>query len=172
LVLRVNVRDLPRGLGDKSGARIHELPESGMWRDFTKWAWNENWVAIESARSLVPSGSGAEEVDTALVRKVFREVLVDNVRGQAPEWRDEEMLVAPFVTERAYLERKSLVLEVWNEYDEYDENGTRDELLGRGLLHLGAACASAGRPFAFQAPMAFDDEPCGWLAGQAQIHFI
>jgi hypothetical protein len=57
LVLRVNVRDLPRGPGDRSGARKHELPETGMWRDFVRWAWNENWVAVAEARSLVPTGA-------------------------------------------------------------------------------------------------------------------
>lgn len=91
LILRVNVRDLPRGPGDKSGARIHEVPNSGMWRDFTKWAWNENWVAIEIARTLVPSGTTPQEVEPALVRRICREVIVDNVRGQAPEWREEEV---------------------------------------------------------------------------------
>lgn len=91
LILRVNVRDLPRGPGDKSGARIHEVPNTGMWRDFTKWAWNENWLAVESAKSLVPVGTAAEEVDKNLVRRICREVLVDNVRGQAPEWSAEEV---------------------------------------------------------------------------------
>jgi hypothetical protein len=91
LILRVNVRDLPRGPGDKSGARMHEVPSSGMWRDFTKWAWNENWVAIESARSLVPSGGGVEQVNPALVKRICREVMIDNVRGQTPEWREDEV---------------------------------------------------------------------------------
>lgn len=91
LVLRVNVRDLPRGPGDKSGARRHELPDTGMWRDFIKWAWNENWVAVAKASALVPKGTAAEPVDPAVVQMIAREVLVDNVRGQAPEWRPEEV---------------------------------------------------------------------------------
>jgi len=100
LVLRVNVRDLPRGPGDKSGARIHEVQSSGIWRDFTKWAWNENWVAIESARSLVPSGVVSEQVNSALVKRICREVIIDNVRGQAPEWRAEEVREASMTMKR------------------------------------------------------------------------
>lgn len=91
LVLRVNLRDLPRGNGDRSGARRHELPESGTWMDFIRWAWNENWVAIAEARSLVPSTSGPETIRPDVLRKIAQEVLVDNVRGQAPEWRPDEV---------------------------------------------------------------------------------
>jgi hypothetical protein len=91
LILRVNVRDLPRGPGDKSGARIHEVQSSGLWRDFTKWAWNENWVAIESARSLVPSGNDVEQVNAELVKRICREVMIDNVRGQTSEWSAQEV---------------------------------------------------------------------------------
>ncbi len=91
LVLRVNVRDLPRGAGDRSGARRHEVAESRMWLDFTKWAWNEGWVAIDRARSLVPTGRAEEPVDPAVWRQVVREAFVDTVRGQAPEWKDEEV---------------------------------------------------------------------------------
>lgn len=91
LVLRVNIRDLPRGPGDRSGARRHELPDTGMWRDFVKWAWNENWVAIEKASSFVPKGTDPEQVDPAVVQMIAREVLVDNVRGQAPQWQPSEV---------------------------------------------------------------------------------
>lgn len=91
LVLRVNLRDLPRGPGDQSGSRLHEIPTSGMWLDFVKWAWNENWVAIERSAALVPRGDAVQQVDQALVRRVVREVMVDNVRGQAPEWRESEV---------------------------------------------------------------------------------
>ena len=91
LILRVNIRDLPRGPGDKSGARRHELQNTGLWMDFVNWAWNENWVAIEKAASLVPRGSGVEQVDSAVVNMIAREVMVDNVRGQAPEWQPSEV---------------------------------------------------------------------------------
>ena len=100
LVLRVNVRDLPRGPGDNSGARRHEVPATGMWMDFTEWAWNENWVAVEKAASFVPKGTEAEPVDPAVVNKIAREVLVDNVRGQAPQWQASEVKQASMTMKR------------------------------------------------------------------------
>jgi hypothetical protein len=100
LVLRVNLRDLPRGPGDKSGARRHEVQGTGMWMDFVKWAWNENWVAVERANTFVPKGSGAEPVDPEVVRMIAREVLVDNVRGQTAEWRPEEVKRASLTMRR------------------------------------------------------------------------
>jgi hypothetical protein len=106
LILRVNIRDLPRGPGDKSGARRHELQNTGLWMDFVNWAWNENWVAIEKAASLVPRGSGVEQVDSAVVNMIAREVMVDNVRGQAPEWQLSEVKSAT-ITMRAVGELKS-----------------------------------------------------------------
>lgn len=100
LVLRVNLRDLPRGPGDKSGARRHELPATGMWNEFIKWAWNENWMPIEKAASFVPKGSEPEEVDPTVVQAIARQVLVDNVRGQAPEWTAEEVKSATITMRR------------------------------------------------------------------------
>lgn len=100
LILRVNTRDLPRGPGDKSGARRHEIGQSGMWLDFVKWAWNENWFAIEKAQALVPKGSGSEPIDPAIVRRMASEVLIDNVRGQTAEWRADEVKVAAMSMKR------------------------------------------------------------------------
>lgn len=94
LVLRVNSRDLPRGNGDRSGARRHELPPNGMWMDFIKWAWNENWLGIPSSGALVPSGSGWEPVSPGVARLIAREALIDNVRGQTPNWSDGEVKLA------------------------------------------------------------------------------
>lgn len=100
LILRVNLRDLPRGDGDESGKRRHELAATGMWRDFVKWAWNENWFAVPRATSFVPKGDGEEPVDQAIIRAMAREVLVDNVRGQTQAWRDEEVLEAKLTMKR------------------------------------------------------------------------
>lgn len=94
LVLRVNLRDLPRGPDDKSGARRHELQNASLWRDFVKWAWNENWIAVPRVADLIPKSDELETVDASLVRKMAREVLVDNVRGQAPQWTDNEVKAA------------------------------------------------------------------------------
>lgn len=101
VVFRVNLRDLPRAEGDRSGARRHEISPNGMWLDFVRWAWNENWTAIPTARSLVPKGSEPEEVDPALVQRIAREVIVDNVRGQAPTWRPNEVQKATMTMRRS-----------------------------------------------------------------------
>jgi hypothetical protein len=100
LVLRVNVRDLPRGNGDRSGARRHEVPATGMWMDFIKWAWNENWVAVPRAASLVPRGTGSEQVEAGVASLLAREAMYDFVRGQAPEWRPEEVKTATMTMKR------------------------------------------------------------------------
>ncbi|MCW5938252.1 MAG: hypothetical protein KF884_08130 [Fimbriimonadaceae bacterium] len=100
LILRVNVRDLPRGDGDRSGARRHELPESGSWREFARWAWNEDWVGLSTASAFVPSGSGEVEVDPKVWREVVRKKFIDTVRGQAPEWRADEVKEASLTMRR------------------------------------------------------------------------
>ena len=48
-------------------------------------------MAIPKAASLVPNSNAPEQVDPAVVHMIAREVMVDNVRGQAPEWRPEEV---------------------------------------------------------------------------------
>ncbi len=87
LIFRVNVRDLPRLEGDRSGARFQDIPQTGQWMDFTKWAWNENWTGLDGPEAFVPSGAGTEEVPSSVWNRICREVLVDNVRGQAPGWQ-------------------------------------------------------------------------------------
>ncbi len=90
LILKVNLRDLPRGGGDTSGSRIEEVKaRTGQWNEFTKWAWNENWIGLPDARSLVPSTGAVENVSATVIERICREVLVDNVRGQAPRWKPE-----------------------------------------------------------------------------------
>lgn len=101
LVLRVNIRDLPRGPGDKSGARFHELPGNNeAYPAFLKWTWNENWIGLPSARAFVPSGAGAEEVDATVVRRICQEVLVDNARGGAPVWEAKDVRHATIAMRR------------------------------------------------------------------------
>ncbi|MCW5937112.1 MAG: hypothetical protein KIT11_07395 [Fimbriimonadaceae bacterium] len=91
-VLRVNMRDLPRGDGDDSGARHEDRDRSGdPWIGFTQWAWNEKWIGLETGYPFVPEGSEVEVVDEAVVGRIWREMLVDNVRGQAPEWRPQDV---------------------------------------------------------------------------------
>ena len=101
LILRVNIRDLPRGSGDKSGARIHEVPgNKEYYPGYVKWAWNENWIGLPNARAFVPTRGRAEAVDFSVVRRICQEVLVDNVRGQAPGWEREDVREAAITMRR------------------------------------------------------------------------
>ena len=101
LILRVNIRDLPRGPGDKSGARIHEVPGNvEVWPEYVKWAWNENWIGLPDACAFVPSGVGSEQVDAAVVSRICQEVLVDNVRGQAQTWKPNEVMESSITMRR------------------------------------------------------------------------
>ncbi len=101
LILRVNVRDLPRGPGDKSGARFDEVAGNReVFPDYVKWAWNENWFGVDQARAFVPTSTAREEVPTAIVNRMCQMVIVDNVRGQADRWRPDEVKVAT-ITKRS-----------------------------------------------------------------------
>ncbi len=92
LILRVNLRDLPRGPGDRSGARIDELSgNKDAFLDYVRWAWNENWIGLADASVLVPNGSSPVAFPEATLRRIAAEVLVDNVRGQAPEWTQDQV---------------------------------------------------------------------------------
>jgi hypothetical protein len=94
LVLRVFLRDLPRGKKDDSGRRFTERDLGGLWIDFTKWAWNLNWLGLDDATVLVPKGKKLEPVKSAVFRRICREALVDNVRGQNRGWRDQQVKLA------------------------------------------------------------------------------
>lgn len=95
LVLRANLRDLPRGAGDRSGARFADVPGNReFFPDYVKWAWNENWIGLPSARAFVPAGSAWEPVEASAVARIYRETFVDNVRGQAPIWQPGEVRTA------------------------------------------------------------------------------
>jgi hypothetical protein len=72
LVLRVNTRDLPR-----------ETPQEGRWAD----AWNQDfaWFTKDEARRFLPESpepGQTHEVPRALVERLARFHLLDNVRGQ------------------------------------------------------------------------------------------
>jgi hypothetical protein len=104
LLLRVSLRDLPRSDKTSSSAAPPRWRPGGFddrdWNGFTRWAWNQNWAPIDEPRAFVPRGAGSEEVDRATFRRLCREVLVDNVRGQTPAWRDAEVQVASLRMQR------------------------------------------------------------------------
>lgn len=85
-VLRVHSRDLPRG-DQRSGLRFDPIADRASgWRGFTHWAWNENWLAVDNWRVLVPAGKKEQDVDEKFVQTLARQMLIDNVRGQANTW--------------------------------------------------------------------------------------
>lgn len=87
-VLRVHSRDLPRGDRGSDDARFDKKRhEEAGWMGFTKWAWNENWLAVDDWRALVPKGRKEQSVDGDLVRLLAQQMLIDSVRGQAGTWR-------------------------------------------------------------------------------------
>lgn len=100
LVLRVFLRDLPRGKGDDTGRRFTKADLRGMWLDFTKWAWNVNWLGLDDPRALVPNGKQAQPVADETFRQICREALVDNVRGQNPHWRPNHVRLAELTMQR------------------------------------------------------------------------
>lgn len=94
LVLRVFLRDLPRGKGDDSGRRFTKADLRGMWLDFTQWAWNVNWFAADDPEALVTKSRDWQPVESALFRRLARQTLVDNVRGQNPHWQGAHVQAA------------------------------------------------------------------------------
>lgn len=91
LVLRVFLRDLPRARGDKSGRRFTKADLRGMWLDFTKWAWNTNWIAFDDPGRFVTKNRKPVPIAQDTVLRICRNVLVDNVRGQTARWRPEHV---------------------------------------------------------------------------------
>jgi hypothetical protein len=95
LILRVNIRDLPRGPGDKSGARFENLTKDPRnFEDYLRWAWNENWIGFRNHNAFVPTGNSWQAVEESIVKRIAMETMVDNVRGQAPTWQAHEVKTA------------------------------------------------------------------------------
>jgi hypothetical protein len=84
LVLRCYARDLPRG---------EDAPAPADWRA-TSWNQDFVWFTAAEARSLVPGDAKAGDVyvlPKALVRRLVRCHLVDNVNGQTASYRPNEI---------------------------------------------------------------------------------
>lgn len=101
MVLRVSLRD------SKSLEKPEGPPrwrpgafDDANWSGFMRWAWNQNWIAFEDPAAWVPKGKDEQPVPDALVRRLCREVLVDNVRGQAPHWEASHVKRAELVMQR------------------------------------------------------------------------
>ncbi|MCK5944526.1 MAG: hypothetical protein KAI24_21235 [Planctomycetes bacterium] len=133
-VLRVHSRDLPRGDGEQ--CRFDEqVHQAAGWRAFTKWAWNENWLALDGWRALVPGkGRRPQPVDEAVVRQLAREVLIDNVRGQAGTWKDEHVRVAKLTMRRGPTQKGRVTIVYEGEVAMADgERKIAARLYGEGL---------------------------------------
>ncbi len=101
MVLRVSLRDL------KSLERPAATPrwragafDDSNWAGFMQWAWNQNWIAFDEPAAWIPKGKDEQPVADALVKRLCREVLVDNVRGQAPHWTREHVKRAELFVRR------------------------------------------------------------------------
>jgi hypothetical protein len=101
LILRASLRDLPRRAGDEPPARWRRGAfDDGNWATFPQWAWNQNWIAFDDAATFVTDGKEPVAVAPEIVRRLCREVLVDNVRGQAPFWDDAHVQHAALTVRR------------------------------------------------------------------------
>ena len=96
MALRVYARDLPRAEGDSTtGRRRVEADLSGKpWINFLEWAWNQSWLTLDDPSALVPIGEEAQAVPEAVTRRIVGRALIDNVRGQNPIWKPEEVELA------------------------------------------------------------------------------
>ena len=111
LLLRVFLRDLPRGREDESGRRFAKGDVRGPWLDFTEWAWNVNWFGVDSPDALVTTSKALVPVDEGLVDRLCRSILVDNVRGQTPPWAPEHLVSADLKMQRTALRGAKATIE-------------------------------------------------------------
>lgn len=88
LILQVNSRDLPRA--DKFTGPL----------EYRK-AWNQHWLdfTAQDVAGFLPKNGAKTEVPSALFRRLAREALIDNVRGQAGSWPEASIQKATLTTE-------------------------------------------------------------------------
>lgn len=111
LVLRVNSRDLPRDAADstrRGRQRRRGSPD----------AWNQNyaWFRRAEARSLLPADltvGATATVPGALVRRLARLHLVDDVRGQAASYADRDVQRAELSTRVVLIDENRVMLGLW-----------------------------------------------------------
>jgi hypothetical protein len=101
LQLRVSLRDLVPGASCEATSRWRAGAFADrQWRSFVEWAWNQNWHGVDDPARFVTDAAAPRAVHAATFRRLARAVLVDNVRGQAPEWRDEHVVGAELTMRR------------------------------------------------------------------------
>jgi hypothetical protein len=142
LVLSVNLRDLPR----KKSSKDHET---------YKWTWNQDyaWFTKDEARLFLPATpeKGAQHpVNDALVRRLARVYLIDNVRSITPAFQDSEVEKASLTATVTKIEGDLVSLRfegqtrtsasgtwaVGQEKASPQKRGYEAQLLGRGTFNL------------------------------------
>jgi hypothetical protein len=104
-------------------------------------AWNQTWLdfTAEEVRGLLPSGGTKGSVPDALARRIYRKSLIDNVRGQTDEWRDNEIKRATLTTETVGSKNGQLTVRLHGEFEaEDDTHSMKATLHGRAVFDTGA----------------------------------
>jgi hypothetical protein len=109
LVLRVSSRDLPR---ENAPAR-----PGADWRQ-TAWNHDYAWFRPEEARQIVPEKAAVGEksqIPAALIRRLARCNLVDNVRGETQPYLDAHIQRAEWQSEVVKVEGRQVTLRLTGE---------------------------------------------------------
>lgn len=106
LILQVYSRDLP-GAAEKT-------PGIGDYKN----AWNENWIDFtpQDLSHFLPKGGSKGAVPDALIRRMGRECLIDNVRGQVDKWAENEVKKASLQSEVVSAREGVLTLKLQGEF--------------------------------------------------------
>lgn len=120
LILQVNSRDLPRADGKFAGP--------GEYRK----AWNQNWLdfSAQDAAGFLPKNNAKTEVPPAIFRRMARETLIDNVRGQTGTWPESAVKKASLTVEPDSTEGDALTLRLDGEFRAEESSRSFD-----GKLH-------------------------------------
>ena len=120
LILQVNSRDLPRADGKFAGP--------GEYRT----AWNQNWLDFnaQDAAGFLPKNGVRTEVPPALFRRMAREALIDNVRGQTGSWPETAIKKALLTAEPVSTQGDALTLRLDGEFRAEESSRSYD-----GKLH-------------------------------------
>ena len=157
MVLHVSLRDLQDGNQATTPRWRANGFDDRSWPEFKRWAWNQNWFAVADPKAFVTTSDKPVPVAATAFRSLCREVLVDNVRGQAPEWLDAE-LVMTTLTMRRLASGKTPVIEYQGEarmaagerglevklYGQAEWDAKRNQFVRFDLLALGMRRGAAG----------------------------
>jgi hypothetical protein len=124
LILQVNSRDLPRSDGKFAGP--------GEYRN----AWNQNWLDFtpQDVAGFLPKNGARTEVPAALFRRLARESLIDNVRGQTGAWPETAIRKAALWTEPVSTQGDATTIRLDGEFRAEDPDRSYDgKLRGKAV---------------------------------------